>query len=136
MDNNDLGGISGSREPDPQAVPALTGFDPGRDITPIDLAGTAMKAAYERIKRPSDPPFDDVKSDYRILAMATALVACEHLVAALRDIRAMKTPGANATVRRMAERAASAIEARRAETGTGSVADESAAPKEDAHDQS
>lgn len=82
------------------------------DITPIDLAGTAMKAAYERIKRPSDPPFGEVKSDYRILAMATALVACEHLVSALRDIRAMKTPKANATVRRMAERAAAAIEAR------------------------
>jgi len=82
------------------------------DITPIDLAGTAMKAAYERIKRPSDPPFDEVKSDYRILAMATALVACEHLVTALRDIRAMKTPGANATVRRMADRAASVLEER------------------------
>lgn len=82
------------------------------DITPIDLAGTAMKAAYERIKRTDDPPFDEVKSDYRILAMATALVACEHLVAALRDIREMKTPGANATVRRMAERAAKAIEAK------------------------
>lgn len=27
----DLGALSGSREPDPQAVPALSGFDPARD---------------------------------------------------------------------------------------------------------
>ena len=37
--NKDLGGISGSREPDPQAVPALTGFDPGRDAPIRDWRG-------------------------------------------------------------------------------------------------
>jgi hypothetical protein len=99
-------------QPSASAVPASrSGISNAADVAPIALAGHAMKAAYDYIRRPTDPPFDEVKSDYRILAIATALVACEHLVEALREIRAMKTPGANATVRRMAERAASAMSA-------------------------
>jgi hypothetical protein len=44
----DLGAISGSREPNPQAVSALTGFDPAR----FPVVGRLVEIQEGRTKRP------------------------------------------------------------------------------------
>jgi hypothetical protein len=77
--------------------------------SPIGRAGAALKDAYNYIKAPHDPPFEDIDSSQRVLALAAAMVAAEPLLKALRAIRAMETPCGNATVRRMARLAAKAI---------------------------
>jgi hypothetical protein len=111
---------------------------PNARIAPIALAGAALQEAYDYIKAPNDPPFEELGMGYRILALAAAMVAAGPLLEALRAIREMETPYGNATVKRMVARAASAIEAATAgETvKTGPTEGESAVPQADAPEQS
>jgi hypothetical protein len=77
--------------------------------TLIDRAVRTVDSAYGRIRGRHSPPFDRIDGGARCLALAAAMVAEDEPRAALRDIVAMETMGANATVRRMAQRARKAL---------------------------
>ena len=72
------------------------------NVTPLDIAVNNAEDAYNRIRAPGSPFFHELDGGTRGVALAAAMVAGEPLREALQQIAAMETPGANATVKRMA----------------------------------
>lgn len=70
--------------------------------TPLDIAVRNAEEAYNRIRAPGSPFFHELDGGTRCVALAAAMIAGEPLRQALAEIAAMETPGANATVKRMA----------------------------------